>query len=206
MLKRFLVGIGTPAIAAFVGFSETAISYAQASGQVPFEALSYCGQLDAIDRGGRSVAGFIADSDDRNGYLWAVKTQCNWHSEQASLVIQPDTVVPFENLSYCDQLDALDRAGKSIANFILGTSDPDGYIWASRSQCGWHSGQANVAYVVLNPPVPEPVETRNSTYRTQETFYPSAQQVAPRRIPAPRVVPNPHVEEPAGYEYNSDNY
>lgn len=209
MLKHFWVGISTPAVATIVGFGGTVISYAQTSGQTPFEALSYCGQLDAIDRGGRSVAGFIADADDKAGYLWAVKTQCSWHNEQAALASQPDTSAAFENLSYCDQLDALDRAGKSVADFILSTSDPNGYIWAGRSQCGWHSGQANAAYVVLNPPASEPVTTRNPTYRTQEAFYPPVQQNRFGRTPEPSVPINPHVEEPPTYggykfENNSD--
>lgn len=201
MRKRLIMGVS--AVATIIGVGYTITSYAQQAGQVPFEALSYCGQLDAIDRGGKSVAQFIAGSADRDGYRWAVRTQCNWHSEQAAQVSQPGTNAQFEALSYCGQMDALSGEGKSIADFIVNTSDPNGYIWASRSQCGWHSEQTDVAYAILNPPAPEPVVTRTPTYQAQAASYPSFTQTVPSRVPAPRVVPNSYVSEPpsATYEY-----
>lgn len=119
---------------------------------IPFEALSYCGQLDAIAKSNKSVSGFIAASANRSGYLWAVRSKCKWHSSQAAQVSKPETSrIPFQALSYCDQLDALDRGGKSISGFIVNTADPDGYIWATKAQCGWHRQQANVASLILNP-------------------------------------------------------
>jgi hypothetical protein len=204
MLKRFFTGIGVHLLAAIVGLGSVVISDAQTAGSVPFEALSYCGQLDAIDRAGKSVARFIAESDHPAGYLWAVKTQCNWHSEQAAQGSQPDPIARFETLSYCDQLDALARARKSIAEFILNASDPSGYIWAGRSQGSWHREQAEVASLVLNPPAPAAVATRNSTARPQAAFYPSMPQSLSRRAAAPRVEINSFVSEPPAYNYNSD--
>lgn len=125
---------------------------------VPFEALSYCDQLDAIAKGRKSVSAFIATSADRGGYLWAVKRQCTWHSAQATQVSQPETSrIPFQALSYCDQLDALDKSGKSVFQFILNSGDFNGYIWAAKSQCSWHREQANVAY--LNSPAAKPTRT-----------------------------------------------
>jgi len=119
---------------------------------VSFEALSYCEQMDAIAKSGKSLSAFIAASGDRSGYLWAVKSKCNWHSSQAAQVSKPETSrIPFQALSYCDQLDALDKSGKSIAGFIVNTSDPEGYVWAAKAQCVWHRQQATVAALTLNP-------------------------------------------------------
>lgn len=204
MRKRLIVGISVSVVATIVGVSHTIASYAQQTGQVPFEALSYCGQLDAIARGGKSVAGFIADSADKEGYLWAVQTQCNWHSEQAAQVGQPETDAQFAALSYCDQMDALGRAGKSIADFIVSTADPNGYIWAGRSQCSWHSDQTDVADAILNPPISEPVVASTPTFQAQEASYPSFQRSASSRASAPRFVPNSYVSEPPSYNYESD--
>jgi hypothetical protein len=48
--------------------------------------LSYCDQLNAIDRTGKVVSNFIWDSHDRAGYLWAIHQECDWHSSQATVV------------------------------------------------------------------------------------------------------------------------
>jgi hypothetical protein len=53
--------------------------------EVPFEALSFCDQLDAIAKGGKSVARFVINSGMIAEYDWAVKQQCKWHSEQLSV-------------------------------------------------------------------------------------------------------------------------
>lgn len=145
----------------------------EATKSVSFGSLSYCGQLDAIARGGKSVSAFIAASADKGGYLWAVRSRCNWHSSQAAQVSKPATSeTPFQTLSYCDQLDALDRSGKSVSQFILNSADSKGYIWAAKSKCSWHREQANVASLTLNPPVvrgtPATVEPRRAV---QEASY-----------------------------------
>jgi hypothetical protein len=70
---------------------------------VPFEALSYCDQLDAIARDGKNVAKFVINSGMLPEYDWAVKNQCNWHKEQisvASYVAKHPTVTLVETVVY----------------------------------------------------------------------------------------------------------
>lgn len=163
---------------------------------VSFEALSYCEQMDVIAKSSKSVSAFIAASADRSGYLWAVKSNCNWHRSQAAQVSKPETSeVPFQALSYCDQLDALDRSGKSVSGFIVDTADPNGYVWAARNRCNWHSEQANAANLILNPPVGE---SAVPVRRIQEVSYPSALPSNFRRVATRRQVEiQPFVQEPA---------
>lgn len=61
----------------------------------------------------------------------------------------------FEMLSFCDQLDVINKVGKSIPEFIINSNNPDDYLSAVKTDCDWHSSQANVAFNVMNPVVVE---------------------------------------------------
>jgi hypothetical protein len=80
----------------------------------------------------------------------------------------PTDIVPFESLSYCDQLDAIARARKAVSQFIIDSGQFAEYDWAIKSDCSWHVEQADLAYNTLNPPT---VETPISVQ--QELIYPS---------------------------------
>jgi hypothetical protein len=183
-----------------------------------FEALSYCDQLDVLDRNGRSVSEFITNSADPTGYRWAVNSQCSWHASQAQ-VSQPERQAPFESLSYCDQLDALARSSKSVSDYIIRSANPEGYLWAVEQDCGWHTSQANRAEAILYPPEPTfaSVSTSSSTTAAFPNNPSSSRQLPttgfrdtslPRRpspsspIVANPTVQEPFVQEPSVYEYS----
>jgi hypothetical protein len=65
----------------------------------------------------------------------------------------------FESLSYCNQMDALDRAGKSVSEFVLSSGLFSQYDQAQQSECPWHRSQLDFAYRVLYPPSIDPTST-----------------------------------------------
>lgn len=80
--------------------------------------------------------------------------------------------VPFEALSYCDQLDAIDRAGKSVTEFVIHSGRSEDYAWAVRSNCSWHQEQISIADSILRPPVAPPSMTTNVSQRNCDLSYP----------------------------------
>jgi hypothetical protein len=63
------------------------------------------------------------------------------------------TIAEFDSLSYCDQMDALDRAGKSVSEFVLNSGLFSQYDQAQQSECPWHRSQLDLAYQILYPPL-----------------------------------------------------
>lgn len=80
--------------------------------------------------------------------------------------------VPFEALSYCDQLDAIARSGKSVSEFVINSGRFDDYAWAVRQDCNWHQEQINVADSVLNPPVLSSANA-NAVASSQQNCHPA---------------------------------
>ncbi|WAL59072.1 hypothetical protein [Thermocoleostomius sinensis] len=74
-------------------------------------------------------------------------------------IIETAKPVPFEALSFCDQLDAIARDGKSVAKFVINSGMLPEYDWAAKSQCQWHKEQVEVASYVAKHPAAAIVET-----------------------------------------------
>ncbi|MFM7425124.1 MAG: hypothetical protein ACKO7W_09065 [Elainella sp.] len=75
--------------------------------------------------------------------------------------VQPTAAAPaFEILPPCDQLDAVAKSGKSVADFVK--ADWAKYGGAG-SICAWHQPQIDVAYRLLNPPAPVRATARRSS-------------------------------------------
>lgn len=145
MLKRVIVGVSASAVAAIVGLGGTVASDAQPSNQVPFEALSYCGQLDAIATAGKSVSEFVIASGQFDDYAWAVRSECNWHQEQLNVansvlypqpVTAPSTVLnatqqacdpSYPGLCLNPSSPDLDCSDIGARNFRVVGSDPHGF-------------------------------------------------------------------------------
>ncbi|MEM6519721.1 MAG: hypothetical protein AAF722_10385 [Cyanobacteria bacterium P01_C01_bin.70] len=90
-----------------------------------FESLSACSKLDAIDRAGKSVPDYIAGSGYRQ-FDDEIRSTCPWHSESLNVALTRLGRDPaFEALSACDKLRAVDRAGKSLPQYIADSGIED---------------------------------------------------------------------------------
>ncbi|MBF2072863.1 MAG: hypothetical protein IGS50_03735 [Synechococcales cyanobacterium C42_A2020_086] len=70
------------------------------------------------------------------------------------------TVVRFEQLPLCDQLDGIAKAGKSVAQFIADSGRYSEFAVQVQANCNWHAEQLQTANAILHPPVVEvPVRT-----------------------------------------------
>lgn len=81
------------------------------------------------------------------------------------------TEVAFEELSYCEQMDALDRAGKSVSQFVLSSGQFSQYDEAQQSNCPWHQSQLDLAYRVLYPPAIATISAAPDTSYTGDSHY-----------------------------------
>ncbi|MGD1859165.1 MAG: hypothetical protein ACFB0E_04235 [Leptolyngbyaceae cyanobacterium] len=90
-----------------------------------FESLSACGKLDAIARAGKSVPDYITGSGYRQ-FDDEIRSTCTWHLESLNVALNRVGRDPaFEALTACQKLDAIDRAGKSVAQYIAGSGIED---------------------------------------------------------------------------------
>jgi hypothetical protein len=84
----------------------------------------------------------------------------------ASVPAVPQSI-PFEQLSPCDQLDSVARAGKSVSEFLVvahQVNDLAKYKAAVSSTCPWNNEQLAVAGRIINPPiVAQPSVVRQSS-------------------------------------------
>ncbi|MEM6839976.1 MAG: hypothetical protein AAF609_24465 [Cyanobacteria bacterium P01_C01_bin.120] len=90
-----------------------------------FESLSACEKLDAIARAGKSVPDYIAGSGYRQ-FDSEIRSICTWHLESLNVALNRVGRDPaFEALTACEKLDAIDRAGKSVPQYIAGSGIED---------------------------------------------------------------------------------
>jgi hypothetical protein len=74
-------------------------------------------------------------------------------TQVAATTAQPAPVENFESLSLCDQMDAIAKSGKSVAQFIADSGRYGEFEANVRANCNWNTEQLNQAYAILNPPV-----------------------------------------------------
>lgn len=95
---------------------------------------------------------------------------------------QSVTPVKFENLSPCDQLDAIAKGGKSVAEYIVG-SGYENYESQVKANCNWHNEQLAIAWSILNPPV---VEVPVTTVYREEVIHSQPSQPASQPVHSSR--------------------
>jgi hypothetical protein len=83
----------------------------------------------------------------------------------------------FEDLPLCDQLDAIAKSGKSVAQFVANSGRYGEFAAQVTATCNWHSEQLATANSILNPPV---VQSAVSQPASVEPVA-SSHQSAPRR-------------------------
>ncbi|QYO63624.1 hypothetical protein [Leptolyngbya sp. 7M] len=94
-----------------------------------------------------------------------------------SPVAQPTAAaVPnFDDLPLCDQLDAIAKASKSVAQFIADSGRYGQFAAHVSANCSWHSEQLAKANAILNPPVvPTRVVVQSTTVQSAAPSRPSA--------------------------------
>lgn len=74
-------------------------------------------------------------------------------SAQPVVASQPAPVQNFESMSLCDQMDAIAKSGKSVAQFIADSGRYSEFEANVKANCSWNAEQLNQAYAILNPPV-----------------------------------------------------
>lgn len=77
---------------------------------------------------------------------------------QATQVTQPVATNPapikdFESLSPCEQMDAIAKSGKSVAQFIADSGRYSEFEAHVNANCNWNAEQLQLADAILNPPV-----------------------------------------------------
>jgi hypothetical protein len=72
---------------------------------------------------------------------------------QVAATVQSAPIGDFESLSLCDQMDAIAKSGKSVAQFIADSERYDEFEANVKANCNWNTEQLNQAYAILNPPV-----------------------------------------------------
>ena len=72
-------------------------------------------------------------------------------STPTQLVVAP--VKNFENLSPCDQMDAIAKSGKSVAQFVASSGRYSEFAAHTKANCNWNVEQIQQADAILNPPV-----------------------------------------------------
>lgn len=65
----------------------------------------------------------------------------------------PLPVKDFESLSPCEQMDAIAKSGKSVAQFIAGSGRYSEFSAHVNANCNWNDEQLQLADAILNPPV-----------------------------------------------------
>lgn len=66
---------------------------------------------------------------------------------------QPVPIKDFESLSPCEQMDAIAKSGKSVAQFIAASGRYSEFSAHVNANCSWNSEQLQLADAILNPPV-----------------------------------------------------
>lgn len=100
-------------------------------------------------------------------------------SSQPTARIPTSTAAPnFEDLPLCDQLDAIAKGGKSVAQFIADSGRYGEFASQVSTTCTWHSEQLATANSILNPPV---VQTRIISQPVSTQSAASSGQSAPNR-------------------------
>jgi hypothetical protein len=74
----------------------------------------------------------------------------------------PNTQPNFDTLPLCDQLDSLDKAGKSLPEFIVNSRQFQEFADQVNTKCPWHREQLERADRILNPPVAAEPSSPNS--------------------------------------------
>lgn len=83
----------------------------------------------------------------------------------------------FEDLSFCDQLDAIAKGGKNVAQFIINSDYSQKYLEAVLDDCGWHSEQAQVAALTIKAlTAPEHIYPTNNAPRDDNDRFGSVDQ------------------------------
>ncbi|MEM6839757.1 MAG: hypothetical protein AAF609_23335 [Cyanobacteria bacterium P01_C01_bin.120] len=86
-----------------------------------FERLSACRKLDAIARAGKSVPEYIAGSGYRQ-FDNEIRSTCTWHLESLNVALVSLGLDPtFEALTACEKLEAIEKAGKSVVDYLVGS-------------------------------------------------------------------------------------
>lgn len=101
-------------------------------------------------------------------------------------IIETAKPVPFEALSFCDQLDAIARDGKNVAKFVVNSGMLPEYDWAAKSQCQWHKEQIEVASYVAKHPAAALVETVVYIYQDAQGVRSSAEDNQEKQIRCPK--------------------
>lgn len=106
----------------------------------------------------------------------------------AQPAVAPAQPVQFESLPLCDQMDAIAKSGKSVAQFIVDSGRYSDFAASVKTNCNWNAEQLQMANAILNPPV----VTVQKIVR-QKTVV--VNDPAPQS-PAPQPVPQPPIAQP----------
>ncbi len=68
-------------------------------------------------------------------------------------VAAPAPIQNFESLSPCEQMDAIAKSGKSVAQFIAASGRYSEFSAHVTANCNWNAEQLQLADAILNPPV-----------------------------------------------------
>lgn len=101
-------------------------------------------------------------------------------SGQSTLVAAtaPASVPNFDNLPLCDQLDAVAKSGKSVAEFIAKSGRYSQFEANVNANCNWNAEQLKQAYAILHPPV-----VTIPTIVQQEQIVVSTPKITPHPFP-----------------------
>lgn len=99
----------------------------------------------------------------------------------------PTPAQNFEDLSMCDQLDAVAKSGKSVAQFIASSGRYSEFSAHVTANCNWNAEQLKQANAILNPPV---ITVKPKIIRPVVIEEPSVQPETPKPHPNPHH-PNP---------------
>lgn len=102
-------------------------------------------------------------------------------------------VVSFERLPLCEQMDAIAKGGKSVAQFIADSGRYDEFAAHVKANCNWNAEQLQQANAILNPPVVT-VQTIVRRQTVVEDLAPVRPQPPAPQLPAPQLpAPQPPI-------------
>jgi hypothetical protein len=95
----------------------------------------------------------------------------------------------FESLPLCDQMDAIAKSGKSVAQFIADSGRYGDFAANVKANCNWNAEQLQMANAILNPPVVTVQKiVRQQTVFVEDPIPPKPKPPAPQP-PLPPVTP-----------------
>lgn len=113
-----------------------------------------------------------------------------------AVAVAPPPVKNFDDLPLCEQMDALAKSGKSIAQFIAQSGRYSEFAAHVTANCNWHAEQLKQANAILHPPV----VTVPTIIRQRVVVE------APAETPAPVITPpSPTPSYPKPWAWNNCN-